>query len=375
MKLNKYLLHILVLSYMISFVGCVNDFQTITSPKYKQQTKEKVKPKTKQEVIPPKIVQKPVEVEKKQVIKPINNKIAIVFPSKIIGKWAFNATNSAINYLIYKNNNFQIKVFDSLNEKEQSIKKVFSQIAQENISKVLVLFTYNGALQLTKIDNIEDYDIYLPLIHKDNLDLQLKSVVYGSIDYSKQFDSLLNYTNGKVANFYDKSTLGKRLSNSLNNKNINLLYSKEISNNNARYSRFINTRNKKLQNSTLFLNTPIVKSSIILSQLQAKDVKINQILSTQLNYTSLILSLTQKQDRKNILIANSISHTNNLLEEYNALLDNDIIYNWVNYSTTIGIQYLIEHKLDDFKSIKLENNQINYPVELFRTTDFSLQKI
>ena len=355
----KYYIKILIIMCIFGVTGCVKNKQIIISKHQQKHIKN---------------ITKTLDTAH-NINKITNNEIAIIFSSKEIGKWAFNATNSAINYLIYKDNDFKIKVFDIANEDIKSIQKAFTKISQENITKVLALLTYDGASKLSQIIDINKYDVYLPLIHKDILNLHIDSIVYGSIDYFQQFNKLIQYTNGKNVNFYDNSNIGKRLTNSLKKTNINLVYSKEIKNNNAKYSEFINKRNKKLQKSTLFLNTPIVKSSIILSQLQAKEIKIKRILSTQLNYTPFILSLTQKQDRRNLLIANSISNTNAMLEEYNKLLDNDIKYNWVNYSTIIGVQYLLNHTLDNFKPITIKNNQVQYAVKIIKTTNYALKEL
>ncbi len=302
-----------------------------------------------------------------------SSKIAIIFPSNVIGKYAINATNSAMSYLIYKNNNFNIQVFDCVVENEISIKQVFQQISNSKINKVIVLLTYNGAIHLKKIHNIETYEMYMPLIHKNNLNLNLESVVYGSINYQKQFKELLEYSNGKVINYYDNTNLGNQLTNSLANQKVSINYKRKIMSDNGKYKRFLTPKNRKLKNSTLIVNMPIVKSSIILSQINAKEVEINNILSTQLNYTPLLLSLTQIQDRKNMLIANSIGYTNEIIEEYNALLDNDITYNWVNYSTIIGLEYLIEKNINIFKQVSIQNNQIQYPVKLYTTTKYAFK--
>jgi hypothetical protein len=301
--------------------------------------------------------------------------IAIVFPSKVIGKYAIDATNASLSYLIYKNSSFKIKIFDMVNEDKDSVEDIFSKISQENISKIIVLCTYDGAKYLTTVDNLNNYDIYLPLIHKSVLDLNLKYVTYGSIDYSKQFDKLLQYSNEKVINFYDNSNLGEKLTSSLARKDIKHLYHKKIDNDNGKYHKFLNVENKQLLDSTLVVNMPIVKSSIILSQVNVNDINVSRILSTQLNYTPLLLSFTQVEDRENMIIANSIGKTNRAIEEYNAILESDINYNWVNYSTIIGIQYLIDKNLKDFDSISVISNQIEYPVKLFTTTKHSFQLI
>ena len=301
--------------------------------------------------------------------------IAVVFPSKIIGKYAINATNSIMSYMIYRNKDFKIKVFDTIDEKEESIKSVFNKLEQNGITKVLLLFTSNGVNYLNTIDNIDNFDIYLPLINKHNLDLNIKNVVYGAINYTQQFDKLVSHSNGKIVNLYDNSKLGNSLSKNLNSKGLKILYQKEIQNDNSTYKRFLTNKNKKIMNSTVIVNMPIVKSSIMLSQMNANNINVYNILSTQVNYTPLLLSLTQVKDRQNMIIANSIGNTNSIIEEYNALLNNDITYNWVNYSSTIGIEYLISKDISNFESIKLIDNQILYPIKLFTTTKYSFKHL
>ncbi len=306
--------------------------------------------------------------------------IAIMFPSNIIGKYAINATNSMISYLFSQNKSFKLKVFDSITEDKDAILDIFEELKTKNITKVLMLSTYTGVQHIQSIEDIEKYDIYLPLIDKSILDLNLTNVVYGSISYKKQFDSLLKYSKTNIVEFYDKSNLGRRLnytldSYDLSEQNTSIVYSKEINNDNAEYSKLLKKRTKYLSDSTLIINMPIVKSSIILSQIHAHDINISNILSTQLNYTPLLFSLTQIEDRNNMLIANSIGKIDNQIEEYNALLDNDTRYNWVNYSTIIGTQYLINKDISTFDSIILNENQIEYPVYIYKTTKYSFKRL
>ena len=304
-----------------------------------------------------------------------SSSIAILFSSKAIGKYAINATNSAMSYLIYKNNNFNLRVFDCVLEDEKSIKNAFTKIANTNIKKIIILFTYNGAIHLKKIDNIESYSIYMPLIHKNSLNLNIKSVVYGSINYAQQFEQLLKYSTNKIVHYYDNTALGTKLKENLESQKIHISSQRKITNDNSKYRRFLTNKNKKLEYSTLIVNMPIVKSSIILSQINANEVLLSNILSTQLNYTPLLLSLTQVQDRKNMIIANSIGETNDIIEEYNALLDNDITYNWVNYSTILGVEYLINNNLNIFTNINIQDNQVQYPVNLYSTSKYAFQHL
>ena len=57
-----------------------------------------------------------------------------------------------------------------------------------------------------------------------------------------------------------------------------------------------------------------------MSQLTLYDTNATNVLSTQINYDPLVLSMTQYEDRKNMIIANSITQNNNILIETNSFL-------------------------------------------------------
>ncbi len=134
-------------------------------------------------------------------------------------------------------------------------------------------------------------------------------------------------------------------------------------------------KKKVLQNSSLFLNTSIIQSSIVLSQLRAHGTEPYRILSTQLNYTPLVVSLTQFPDRKKFVVANSIGKTDLKLQESLALLNSDIQYNWVNYSTLIGMDFLYKKNDSELFPSRIKNNQVSYEVQLYKNTRYGFEKI
>jgi SRSO17 transposase len=301
-----------------------------------------------------------------------SQKIAIVYPSKVIGKYAIDTTNSVISYLIAKDKNFKIKTYDTLTENEDDIKRVFNQIQKDNIKKLIVLFTHDGVKHIGNIRNIFQYSIYLPFIHKSEISLNFNNIIYGSIDYRKQLEQLPINENEKIVNLYDNSALGRRLSNYSEKVFTNIIYSKQIDDNNGNYANLLKQNASKLNNSILLLNMPIVKSSIILSQLRANNINLKMVYSTQINYTPLILSLTQKEDRKNMIIASSIGNIPINLNQNNQLLENNIEYNWVNNSVLIGAEYFFYGSINSFNNIKIESNQVKYPIRLYKVQDFSI---
>ncbi|MGB5868259.1 MAG: hypothetical protein WBG69_10345, partial [Arcobacteraceae bacterium] len=112
-----------------------------------------------------------------------------------------------------------------------------------------------------------------------------------------------------------------------------------------------------------------------LSAINSQELMISKILSTQLNYTPLLFSLTQERDRNKLVIANSIGDVPKDLEEYNHLIGNNLSYSWVNYSTIVGVEYLLNENINMFKDLKIKENQVIYPVKLYSVEKHSFKLI
>lgn len=204
---------------------------------------------------------------------------------------------------------------------------------------------------------------------------------FGGIDYRAQSDLLIKEAVSPLVIFYDQSAIGSKLAlyeeeqfkfGEIPNKRV-IKYSIPVKTTNL--SQYLEQKSN-IQNASFFINTPIVKTGMIMSQLTLYDVNAANILSTQINYDPLLLSMTQYEDRKKMIVANSITHANNLLIEANALLANDIVYDWINYTTTLGVDYffsVITQKNREY-DIVLENNQIKHEIELLKPTRYRFVK-
>lgn len=372
----KAFLHILIYSFL--FIGCASNVQKIEVVGI-QPTKQFAKPiidTKKVDVTVKKIDIKEPDIVSKEVVVKKDNKLAIIFPSVTIGKYALEATNTINTYLLYKNKHIKLIVLDMIVQNKNNLLKVFNTIKEKQIKNVIAMITKKNLNILNTIEGIKDIKIYLPLINKNeikNIDqLSGLNIVFGAINYQDQFNKLIKYSdNLSLAELYDNTAIGNTLYNYL--KLYNLKYTKKVNDNNGYYKHFL--KNKRLNNAVVILNTPIVKSSILLSAITAEDLNIAKVVSTQLNYTPLIFSLTQKQDRKRLIVANSIGKIPDDLQEYNQLIGNNILYSWVNYSSIIGVEYLLNGNINRFDDLKIEKNQVIYPVNLYKVGDNSFELI
>ena len=300
-------------------------------------------------------------------------KIAIVFPSKVVGKYANNTINTILGYLLYQNEKFEIETFDSLNQNYQNIEKSFEEIEEKGYKRIIALYTKDALNVIEHLDSVQKALVYFPLVNKEEAYTNNKYFIYGAISYKQQLKEILKLSNGTNSMFYEESRLGNSLKNDYDTLVAPNYLQKSVRAIDTKYKKLV--KDKKLNDTSLVLNTPIIKSSIILSQLRAHDIKPNLILSTQLNYNPLLVSLTQFEDRVNFITANSIENTDEVLTETLSLLSADIKYNWVNYSSLVGINYFLSKNQDGLIKNEIINNEVNYAVHLYNSTAYGFQKI
>jgi len=321
-----------------------------------------------------------------------NLKIALLLPYNKIGKYASSTTNSALAYLLTKNHSFKLKSYKIKNEDMQEIQKSLKLIKDDGYSYIIAPLTLVGAKNISIIN--PSTNIYFPTINKKDINTTSKNLYFGGIDYHAQSDKLLKEAVSPLVIFYDQSSIGRKLAKyeedtfkykNIMNENIddtNQTQPLKVLDTNKTVIKFSIPRrttnlekylknNVDLNSSSCFINTPIVKTGMIMSQLTLYDTNttnITNILSTQINYDPLLLSMTQYIDRKDMIIANSITQNKSVLTEANALLGNDITYDWINYTTTIGVDYfysLITSQKREY-NIPLEDNQMKYKIELIK---------
>jgi len=315
-------------------------------------------------------------------------RIALLLPYKKIGKYASSTTNASFAYLMTKGHPFELKSYKVETETIDDLKLALAKIKNDGFHHIIAPLTQTGADNIALIN--QDLNIYFPTINKKDTNTTSPLLSYGGIDYRAQSDLLLNEAVSPLVIFSDKSSLGQKLSlyeeenfkiqePSYNEFSAYMFETEQPETNTREVIKYSIARkttnlerylkeNEDIVDGSFFLNTPIVKSGMIMSQLTLYESNATNILSTQINYDPLIISMTQYGDRKDMLIANSIVENNNVLIETNSLLGNDIVYDWINYTTTVGIDYffsLITSQSREYK-MPIDNNQVIYPIELVR---------
>jgi hypothetical protein len=303
----------------------------------------------------------------------VKMKVAFIYPSNLVSKYSKSSISTISGYLSHQNTDYDLVVIDTENENPAKIASAFQEVRNANIKNVIALFTPNSISTINSVAS-SDLKVYLPLIEKKEAAGSNSNLIFGSISYDDQIKKLDSYSNGNSnVMFYQDSYLGAKLKKSYDSIVSNTRLKKEINKNENNFKDIVGSSG--ITNSTLYLNTDIVKTSMILSQLRAYDVKPNVVLSTQLNYDPLLMTLTQEQDREHLILANSIDVVDKELRDEISTFGGDIQYEWVNYSVLVGINYLYYGKNTNVIPTKIENNQAIYTPRLFKATEYGFSEI
>jgi hypothetical protein len=334
-------------------------------------------------------------------------RIALLLPYRKIGKYASSTTNATFAYLMTKGHPFKLQSYKVESEGIEELASTLNKMKKDGFEYIIAPVTKKGADNIIKINPA--LNIYFPTINKHDVNTSSPYLYFGAIDYIAQSNLLLKEALSPLVIFSDKSSTGKKLatyqkeefihptvdktpSEDLNSSSFfddalnvfttnveekDLKVEKEeeekkvitfyVSRRTTNVEHYLK-ENEEINNGSFFINTPIIKTGMIMSQLTLYDTNATNILSTQINYNPLLLSMTQYIDRKDMVVANSITQHNNVLIETNSLLGNDITYDWINYTTTVGVDYFYGLITNDERTYttEMKDNQMVYDVELLQ---------
>ncbi len=307
-------------------------------------------------------------------------KIAVLVPSMVIGRYASTVVDAINSFLLSKNIDFYLKVYDSKREDPAALQEQLSKIAQDGFSYIVAPLTANGADAIARLTL--PFTVYIPTVNKNDVDRIGSNIVYGGIDYKEQIRVIEKYINSdKVVIIDEPISLSKKISSyyieetRFTNPVLKTLTSSRVNFRETLRDLGID------ENTTLFLNTRPILTSLILSQLTYNGVNVSKVISTQLNFTSLVLRLAQAKDLANFFVASSISDLNDKLYEANKLFNNDIAFDWVVYSSTVMTDIILQRSKRDFSSrsktfnIEMFNNSLIYKTKIYKVHSKRFVKI
>ncbi|HDX3452327.1 TPA: hypothetical protein SHD90_001145 [Campylobacter coli] len=304
-------------------------------------------------------------------------KLAIIIPEKTIKSYSNTIINSSIAYLLRQRADIKVKVFLTGTEDNDKIRSTLEKAQSQGYQYAIAALTLKGANQLK--DYSGNMKIFIPTLHKNNVSFSNlnKNIIFGSIDYDAQVLALLNKANSDIAAFSDGSMLSSNLNSRILAQNANTRFYR-VEGEKLDFYRLLRSQGG-LNNTSIFFNTPLIKTALISSQLRVYDIQPFVLLSTQINYNPTFLSLTQEGDRKNFILANSIDNHDDNLSYLNEIFNQSIDYNWIAYATSIGTDYFYTQFLNpESNSLfneEIQNSQILYKVRLMQGAKASFEEL
>lgn len=302
-------------------------------------------------------------------IVPPKIKIAVLSSPSVVGRYSQSSYNVALATFLSTNRPFELISYNINDESASSIAAALEKINNENIDGILAPLTLNGVKNLLIIGTQKL--VFIPTVHKRDVETAPENFTFGAIDYQAQIQSLLPYMASSVAVFYDNSAVGSALSKA----------TQTLAHESIKGTKFISAyavdakgsdivkhlaKPSAFSKKSIVIHLPVVKTSILTAHMTFTGVKEVNILSTQMNFDPTLMTLTQYPDRKNMIIANSIIEQAPAIYESNALFNNDLTFDWINYTTSVGADYLISrlHGYERAYSMRIVDAQVIYPVEL-----------
>jgi hypothetical protein len=296
-------------------------------------------------------------------------KIAVLLPTRVIGRYSIFVTNAVTAHLLAENDRFVLKTFDSGDESEAGLQEALKNIIREGYAYCIAPVTLEGANNLARINSA--LNIFIPTVHQSSVETFNPMLTFGGIDYKKQIDTLKSFIKKELYVFDEAGQVSQTITDYAIQSTDLPITRLTIKNHIVKYNAIFDAIPMDDSSSAL-LNTQPVKTSLLLSQFTYHDLNISSILSTQINYNPILLSLTQSSDIQNFYIANSITTKNAKIEEFNSLLHNDIVFDWINYSASILSDVITNFIKDDYTgkskafSLMLHDRQIQYPVDIYK---------
>ena len=295
-----------------------------------------------------------------------SGKIAVIIPQKIIKSYANVVSNAVLSYVLKQDADIEIKFINSNDESPQSLTNAMQTARVQGFNYFIAALTSNGANIINSLV-LSNELIYIPSVHSSFIINPKPNLIFGGIDYKDQISALLAYSNEKIVAFDDGSSLGQKLNEYVRMQSSDYheasIVGKDINLNDTL------SKKSKFDDASIFLNIPIVKASLVATQMRGFEIKPYALLSTQINFLPNIFNAIAQRDRQNLFIANSLNPINDLFLGLGDLFDVDFRYSQIGYSSAFGAEYIytnfIDKSADRIFTERVENSQVLYGVKIY----------
>lgn len=302
-----------------------------------------------------------------------NTKIAVLIPQKTIKSYSFIVSGALLAYSANTKSKIALEFF--ITQDESTIEAALDNIQRAGINYVIAAVTDN-ALSTLSSEKYSQMFFYIPTLHANLANVKKQNILYGGIDYESQIAALLGKVDGKIASISDGSRLGNLLNRQIAKLEPNAYFS-VVEGKSIDLKGLLDKTS--LNDASLFINTTLLKTSLISSQLKVNDINVKKILCTQICYDPALFSLTQAGDRANMLVAISFNEIDKDLLASAKMLGIDLRYDRVAYPVMFGIEYIIKTFIDTgakrYFTESVQNSQVSYKTHILKGTKSTFVEI
>ena len=295
-----------------------------------------------------------------------SDKIAVIIPQKIIKSYANVVSNAILSYILKQDANVEVKFINSSDESLPSLQNALQAARSEGFSYFIAALTQNGANTVNSLI-LPNELIYIPSVHSSFVTTPKPNLIFGGVDYKAQISALLAFANEKVVAFDDGSMLAQKLNEYVRMQS-NDYYESSITGKDINLNDTL-SKKSKFDNASVFLNIPIVKASLVATQMRGFEIKPYALLSTQINFLPNVFSAITQRDRQNLFVANSLNQVDEAFLGLGELFDVDFRYSHIGYSSALGAEYIytnfINKNASKIFTESVEGSQVLYDVKIY----------
>ena len=297
-----------------------------------------------------------------------SDKIAVIIPQKIIKSYANVVSNAIMSYILKQDANVEVKFINSSDESLSSLQNALQNARNEGFIYFIAALTQNGA-NIANSLILPNELIYIPSVHSSFVTAPKPNLIFGGVDYKAQISALLAFANEKIVAFDDGSALAQKLNEYVRMQS-NDYYESSITGKDINLNDTL-SKKSKFDNASIFLNIPIVKASLVATQMRGFEIKPYALLSTQINFLPNIFSAITQRDRQNLFVANSLNSLDERFLGLGYLFGVDFRYSQIGYSSALGVEYIytnfINKNASKIFTERVEGSQVLYDVKIYDT--------
>ena len=295
-----------------------------------------------------------------------SDKIAVIIPQKIIKSYANVVSNAVLTYILKQEANVEVKFINSNDESLQNLQNALQTARSEGFSYFIAALTQGGANTINSLVLSTEL-VYIPSVHSSFVLNPKPNLIFGGVDYKAQISALLAFANEKVVAFDDGSALAQKLNEYVRMQSTDY-YESSITGKDINLNDTL-SKKSKFDNASVFLNIPIVKASLVATQMRGFEIKPYALLSTQINFLPNIFSAITQRDRQNLFVANSLNSLDERFLGVGDLFGVDFRYSQIGYSSALGVEYIYTNFINKSASKifteRVENSQVLYDVKIY----------